>query len=176
NQKDSRPPARSIAACSSACATTAPHANGRLALFWRPAVNLLQAAAHQLLAIAIREPVGDAKRLHALLVGQQIDGAGPVGTPQAAVERESIEDARQRIPDVLVRKLLMAERAGAADLDRHVLVFGELEDFRQLLPRLPRRRRLERLLEAEMIENDLRIGIALGELAKLLQAVARQHV
>ena len=110
------------------------------------------------------------------LIGQQGDRPGPVGAPQAAIEAEGVEDAAQRIPDVLVGKRLVAQRAGAADLDRDVLVRRQGQQQRQLGPRLGRRRRHERLLQAEMIDHQGRVGIANGELSNLLQAPAAHQV
>jgi len=74
----------------------------RSSLRRRPAVDLLQRAAHEGRPVAVGEAVGDAKRLHALFVGQQGDRSGPVGPPHAAVEAEGIEDPAERFPDVLV--------------------------------------------------------------------------
>ena len=88
--------------------------------------------AHQRGPIAVGEPIGDAEGIDPLLVGQQCDSAGPIGAPHAAIEAEGIEDARQRIPDVLVRVRLARERAGAGDLNRDVGVLGELQHLRQV--------------------------------------------
>src|SRR3954470_24025705 len=89
-----------------------------LLLAGRPAVDLLQAVTHQGGAVAVAEAIGDAERLDAFLVAQHVDRARPVGAPHAALEPVGVEDAAERVPDVLVRELLVAEGAGAADLDR----------------------------------------------------------
>jgi len=58
----------------------------RSSLRRRPAVNAAHGAAHQLGAVAIGQPVGNAECLDPILVGQQFDRACPVGAPHAAVE------------------------------------------------------------------------------------------
>ena len=138
----------------------------------RPVVNPRQAVAHQLGAIAVRQPVGDAERLDPLLVGQQRDRAGPVGAPHAAVEAKGVEDAAERIPDVLVWERLVRQGAGAADLDRDVGVRGQRQHLRQFGKGLRRRRRRGRLLQPEMVDHQLRVGVARRQLARLLQTPA----
>src|SRR5215210_5716108 len=59
----------------------------------RPVVDACQRAAHQDSAVAVREAVGDAERLDALLVGQERHRPGPVRAPQAAIQPEGVEDA-----------------------------------------------------------------------------------
>jgi len=63
-------------------------------------------------------PAGVAERLHTLRVGQQPDRARPVRAPHAAVETERVEDVRERVPDVAMRKGPARKRARAGDLDR----------------------------------------------------------
>src|SRR5689334_19381854 len=75
-----------------------------------PLIHPLQGLAHQYGAVARGQPVGDEERVDALFVGQEPGRAGPVGAPQAAVEPEGVEDARERIPDVFIRKRLARER------------------------------------------------------------------
>src|SRR5262245_50717481 len=91
-----------------------------------PFVDALQSLAHQLGPIALGEAIGDAERVDALFIRQQLRGAGPVGAPQAALEAEAIEDATQRLPNILVRKRLVRKRAGARDLDDDIGVGGQL--------------------------------------------------
>ena len=57
---------------------------------------------HERGPVAVRQAVGDAKSLDAFLVGQQLDGSRPVSSPHTAIEAKGVEDAEQRIPDVLV--------------------------------------------------------------------------
>src|SRR5262249_42875660 len=101
-----------------------------------PFVDALKGLAHQLGAIALGEAIGDAERVDAFFIRQQLRGAGPVGAPQAALEAEAIEDATQRLPNVFVRERLVRKRAGAGDLDDDVGVGGELEQLRQFGKRL----------------------------------------
>src|SRR5262245_651705 len=68
----------------------------------RPLVDALQRSAHQRGLLARRQTIGVAERVDPLPVRQQPDCTGPVGTPQAALEAEGVEDPPQRIPDVLV--------------------------------------------------------------------------
>jgi hypothetical protein len=65
----------------------------------RQAVNAACRAAHQLSAVAIGQPVGNAERLDPLFVGQQLDRACPVGAPHAAVEAKGF---LERIPNTSV--------------------------------------------------------------------------
>ena len=106
----------------------------------RPFVDLARGPTHQLGAVAIRQPVRDAERLNPLFVGQQFDCACPVGAPQAAVEAEGGEDAAERVPDVLIGKRIVRQRARAGDFDRHIWVGRERQHFRQIGPGLRGRR------------------------------------
>ena len=56
-----------------------------------PVVDLAQRPAHQRGAVAVREAIRDPERVNALFVGQQVDGAGPVGAPHAAVDAEGAD-------------------------------------------------------------------------------------
>src|SRR6185503_13921544 len=103
-----------------------------------------------------------------LLVRQHADRTGPVGAPHAAVEAERVEDAGERIPDVLVREWLVRQRAGAGDLHRDVGIWRERQQLRQIGPRLRRRGWLARLRQAEMADHQLRVWIARCELSDLL--------
>src|SRR5882762_6715676 len=95
----------------------------------RPLVDALERAAHERALVALRQPIGVAEGIDALLVRQESDRAGPVGAPQAAVDAEGVEDAGERVPDVLEGIGLARERAGAGDLDRDIRLTGEFEDL-----------------------------------------------
>ena len=82
----------------------------------------------------------------------------------------------ERVPDIVEGEGLARERAGAGDLDGDVRVGGELQDIWQIGEGLRRRRRLERLLQAEMVDHDRRIGIAGRHRPGLLQAAPAQDV
>jgi hypothetical protein len=86
----------------------------------RPLIDPLERAPHQRGPVAVGQAIGDAKRLDPLLIRQHLDRACPVGPPQAAVEAERVEEASQRIPDVLVGERCVRQRAGAADFHGHV--------------------------------------------------------
>jgi hypothetical protein len=45
-----------------------------------------------------------------LLVGQHPDRAGPVGAPHTAIETKGVKDAKERVPDVIVREGLVRQR------------------------------------------------------------------
>src|ERR1700691_4213176 len=88
----------------------------------RPVVDAAERVAHQPGAVGTGKTGRDAEGVDALFISEEGDGAGPVGAPEAAVEAESVEDAAERVPDVGVGKLLVRQRAGAADLDDDVVV------------------------------------------------------
>src|SRR5712671_1969985 len=92
---------------------------GPSGLRWRPVINPLESITHKQGAVAVGQPVGDAKRLDPLLVGQQPDRSGPVSAPHAAIEAKGVEDAKERVPDVVVREGLVRQRAGATDFHRN---------------------------------------------------------
>jgi hypothetical protein len=52
------------------------------------------------------------RSVDSLLVGQQLDGPGPVSAPHTAIEAECVDDVEQQIPDVLVWDRLVRQRAG----------------------------------------------------------------
>src|SRR4051794_1695827 len=60
-------------------------------------VDPTRGAAHQLGAIAIGQPVGDAERVDAFCIGQQFYRARPVCAPQASIQSGRIEDAAERV-------------------------------------------------------------------------------
>src|SRR5262249_23298624 len=78
-------------------------ARGGSGSFRGPLVHALQRASHQRALVAVRQAIAVAESVDALLVRQQFHRAGPVGAPHAAIDAEGVEDARERIPDVLVR-------------------------------------------------------------------------
>ena len=92
----------------------------RLITARRPVVHQCQRAAHQRGAVGVGQAVGDPERLHALLVGEEADGAGPVAAPESAVEAVGFEDVAQRLPDVGIGEGVVGEGAGAGSLDNHV--------------------------------------------------------
>ena len=51
--------------------------------------------------------------------------------------------------------------AGAADLDHRVLALGEFQHLRQVGPRLRRRGRHARLQDAQMVDDESRVGMAI---------------
>ena len=59
----------------------------------RPVINPTQGPTHERGLVAVRQAIGDTKRLDSLLVGQQLDGPRPVSAPHAAIEAECVEDA-----------------------------------------------------------------------------------
>ena len=71
---------------------------GRSARRGRPVVDASQGLPHQRSPVTVREAVGDAKRLHALCVGQQRHRPRPVRAPQAALQSERVEDALRADP------------------------------------------------------------------------------
>src|SRR6516162_8439400 len=88
----------------------------------RPIVDPHQCLAHQSGAIALRQAIGDAKSVNALLVGQHSDCTGPVGAPHATVKAKSVKDPAEWIPDIAVGIGLVRQRAGAAYLDGDVIM------------------------------------------------------
>ena len=114
--------------------------------------------------------------LDRLLVVDDGERAGPVGAPQAALETPGIEDAGQRIPDVRERIRLARQRAGAADLDHDVRAPGEFEHLRQVGPRLRRRRRHARLQDAEMVDDEPCVGMAIDQRGARLEIAPAQQV
>src|SRR5689334_13485140 len=96
----------------------------------RPAVGLGGGAAHQHRPLAVAQTVGLEKRLGRLLVIDHGEGPRPIGAPQAALDSPGIEDALQRVPDIVVGKRLLRQGAGAADFDHRILALGELQYFR----------------------------------------------
>src|SRR6266496_2539862 len=121
----------------------------------RPVVDAAQRAAHQLRAVAIGQPVGNAERLDPLFIGQQFDRAGPVGSPHTAVETKGVEDAAERVPDVSVRERFVRQCAGAGNLDGNIGIGRERQHLRQFGPGLRRRRRLHFFFQAEDGIRDL---------------------
>ena len=72
--------------------------------------------------------VGDAEGLNALLVGQQVYGAGPVGAPHATVQGVGVEDLCQWFPNVSVGERFVRECSRAGYFDSDIVELGEFED------------------------------------------------
>ncbi len=142
----------------------------------RPSVDPLQRPAHERGLLAVGEPLGHAERIDPLPVGQQRDGARPVRAPHAAIEAVGVEDAGERVPDVRVGERLVRQRAGAADLDADVVVRRQRQHVRQIGPRLRRRRRLERLLQPEMVDHHHRARIAGDQSLELVEPAPAEQV
>ena len=149
---------------------------GRLPPLRRPAISLGAGPAHQHRPLAVAEAVGLEERLDGLLVVDDGEGAGPVGAPQAALKTPGIEHAGQRIPDVRERIRLVRQRAGAADLDHGVLALGEFQHLRQVGPGLRRRRRHARLQDAEMVDDEARIGMAIDQRGACIEIAPAEEV
>jgi hypothetical protein len=82
--------------------------------------------------------------------------------PQAAVETPGIKYAGKRIPNIREGMRLARQRTGAADLDHSVRAFGEFQYLREVGPGLGRRRRYAWLQYAQMVDDEPRVGIAIG--------------
>ena len=75
-----------------------------------------------------------------------------------------------------VREGLVRQGAGAGDLDRDVGLGGQRQHLWQVGEGLRGRRRLERLLQPEVVDHELRVGIARGQLAGLIQPTPGQEI
>ena len=71
--------------------------------------------------VGVGQAVGYAEGFHALLVGEEADGAGPIRAPEAVVEAVGVEDEAEGLPDVGVGEGLLGQGAGAGNLDDHVV-------------------------------------------------------
>src|SRR5262245_16415020 len=71
-----------------------------LAFLRRPAVSHGAGTAHQHRALTLAQAAGETEGLDGLFVVDDREGAGPVGTPQAAVEAPGVEHTGERVPDV----------------------------------------------------------------------------
>src|SRR5262245_5780278 len=91
--------------------------SSRLALLWRPPIRLGAGTAHQHRPFTVAQAVGLAEGLDGLFVVDDREGAGPVGTPQAALETPGVEHTGKRVPDVREGIGFPGQRAGTADLD-----------------------------------------------------------
>src|ERR1700722_5052408 len=140
-----------------------PYGLRALPLRRRPAVRLGAGAAHEHVAVAGAQAAGLEEGRDGLLVVDDRERARPVRAPQAALQTPGIEHARERIPDVREGIWLVRQRAGAADLDHHVRPLGEVEHLREIRPGLRRRRRHARLQDAEMVEDEARVGMAVDQ-------------
>src|SRR5215469_3858180 len=124
-----------------------------------PLVDLLQRSAHQRCLVALGQAFGVAERRHTLLIGQHADCPRPVGAPHATIQPKRIDYPQYRIPDIVVWERLVRHRAGAADLHPYVLVLSQGEELRKIGPNVGGDRRASRLQQAEMVDNDDRIGV-----------------
>src|SRR6516165_8865931 len=127
---------------------------------WRTTVG---GAAHQHRSLGVAEAVSLQEGLDALLVVDDRKRARPVRAPQATLEPPGVEYAGQRVPNVGERIRLRRQRAGAGDLDDRILALGEFHDFRKIGPGLRRRRRYARLLDAHMVDDEPRVGVAVDQ-------------
>src|SRR5687768_3519408 len=96
-------------------------------LLRHPPISRRARAAHQHRALGIAQALGLDERPHGLLVVHDRESARPVRAPQAAIDTPRVEDARERLPDIVGGVGLLRERARAADLDHGVLALGELQ-------------------------------------------------
>src|SRR5215472_16594651 len=134
-----------------------------LGFFRRPPIRLVAGAAHQHRSLGVAEAVSLQKGLDALLVVDDRKRARPVRAPQAALEPPAVEYAGQRVPDVRERIRVLRQRAGAGDLDHRILALSEFHNFRKIGPGLRRRWRYARLLDAHMVDDEPRVGVAVGQ-------------
>src|SRR5579862_1371141 len=137
---------------------------------WRPAVDSRERAAHKLGLITWREAICHAKRFDALCKCEQVHSACPIRAPHAAVNAERVNDAAHWIPNVRIWKRLVRQSAGAGDLDGDIGKLCERHYLWQFCPWFGRWRRIVRLNEAEMIHDDLGVGIAADQLNSLVES------
>jgi hypothetical protein len=69
-----------------------------------------------------------------------------------------------------------SQRAGASDLDHRILALGEFHDFRKIGPGLRRRWRCARLLDAHMVHDEPRVGVAVDQRRARLDVAPEQDV
>ena len=82
----------------------------------------------------------------------------------------------QRGPDVGVGERLVRERAGAGDFDCDVVVLGESDDVVHLRPRFVGGGRLEGLLQADVVDHDLGVGMPPRQLRQDRQLAPAEDV
>ena len=70
----------------------------------------------------------------------------------------------------------LRQRAGAAHLDHRVLALGELQHLRQVGPGLRRRGRRARLQDAEVVDDEARVGMAVDQRRARVQVAPEQDV
>src|SRR4030095_10793652 len=131
-----------------------------LAFLWRPAILLGAVTTHQHRSFTVAQAVVLAERLDGLFVVHDCEGASPVGTPQAAFETPGVEHAGEGVPDVRERIGFVGQRAGTADLDHSVPAPGKVQHLRQIGPGLRRGGRRSGLHDAQMVDDESRVGVA----------------
>src|SRR5207237_5759191 len=104
------------------------------------------------------------------------EGASPVGTPQAAFETPGVEHAGEGVPDVRERIGFAGERAGTADLDHRVPAPGEVQHLRQIGPGLRRGGRRSGLHDAQMVDDESRVGVTVDQRRSRVQVAPAQYV
>jgi len=154
-----------------------PRSNGALSRlrFW-PVIDPRQSFTHKRGAVSLGEAVGNTERFAPLLIGQQSNCSGPIGAPHAAGKAESLENAGQRIPDVLIGEGLVRQRAGAADFDGNVIMGAKRQQLRQIGEWLCRRRRFVRLRQTKMVDYQSRIRVPSRQLLDLVEASAASDI
>jgi hypothetical protein len=142
----------------------------------RPAISLGAGAAHEHCPLGVAQAVSVKKGLDGLLVVDDSERARPVRAPQAAIETPGIEHAGERVPNVREGIRLLGQRAGAADLDHRVRALREFQHLREVGPGLRRRGRHARLQDAQMVDDESRVGMAIDERGAHVQVVPEQDV
>src|SRR5713226_8398522 len=142
----------------------------------RPAISLGAGTAHQHCPLSVAQAASLKEGLDGLLVVDDCERARPVRAPQAAIETPRIKHAGKRIPNVRERIRLPGQRGGAADLDYRVRALGEFQYLREIGPGLRRRGRHARLHDAQMVDDESRVGMAIDERSARVQVAPAQDV
>ena len=71
---------------------------------------------------------------------------------------------------------LLRQRAGAGDLDHRVLALGEFHHFRKIGPGLRRHRRYAWLLDAHMVDDEPRVGVAVDQRRARVDVAPEQRI
>src|SRR5262252_8221909 len=142
----------------------------------RPAIGLGAGAAHQHCALTVAQAASINEGLDGLLVVDDCERPCPIRSPQAAVETPGIEHASERIPDVPERIRFPGQRAGAADLDHSVRTLGEFQHLWQFGPRLRRGGRDAGLHDAEVVDDESCVGVAIDQGGARLQVAPAQDI
>ena len=127
-------------------------------------------------ALGVGQLVGDPEGLNTLLVAQQADRPGPVRAPQAARKAVGVEDLSQGLPNVCVGEWLVRQGARPGNLDGDIVMRGQGDDLTEIGKGLGRRGRLEGLVQADMVHNDLGVGVPARQLSQQRQFSPAQHV